>query len=107
MFVSIHCNAYNEKVQGTEVWYYKGSNTGKELARSVCKQIINRCGTIERGVKETDSLYVCRKTTMPAVLIETAFIDNDQDFQILYEHPELFAIAISDGIVQYIKNKED
>lgn len=105
-FISIHCNAYNERVQGTEVWYYKGSNKGRELARCIQKTITSRCGTVDRGVKETADLYVCRKTHMPAVLVETAFIDNNKDFVVLYEHPELFAMAIVEGVNKWLSNEE-
>ena len=40
-------------------------------------------------------------TDMPAVLVETAFIDNDQDAQILVEHEDDFARAIARGITDF------
>lgn len=40
-------------------------------------------GTTDRGIKARADLGVLRKTNMPALLIETAFIDNAQDAALL------------------------
>lgn len=32
VFISIHCNAFNEMANGTEVWHYHTSKYGKKLA---------------------------------------------------------------------------
>ena len=38
---------------------------------------------------------------MPAVLVETAFIDNDEDALLLMNHADDFAAAIARGITDY------
>ncbi len=53
-----------------------------------------------RGVKEAN-FYVLKYTTMPAVLVETAFITNPEEEDMLINRYEEFAQAIADGIVKY------
>ena len=57
-------------------------------------------GILNRGIKE-GSFYVLRNTDMPAVLIETAFIDNPIDEQLLVNYNNNFARAIAQGIFNY------
>ena len=60
-------------------------------------------GTIDRGVKEMPGLIVLKHTDMPAVLVEMAFIDNDEDAALLVERETDFARAIAKGITDYIQ----
>lgn len=62
---------------------------------------MNSLGTKDRGIKERPGLIVLRDTAMPAVLIETAFIDNDEDCQLLLEKTDDFARAIARGVTDY------
>ena len=47
------------------------------------------------------NLYVLRKTTMPAVLVELGFITNPSDASLMNTRPDLFAEGIYRGIVDY------
>lgn len=40
VFISIHCNAFNEMANGTEVWHYHTSRDGKKLAECIQRQIV-------------------------------------------------------------------
>lgn len=53
---------------------------------------------VDRGIKERPDLCVLRETTMPAVLVEIAFISNQEDAYKLMYRIEEFANAISRGI---------
>ena len=46
-------------------------------------------------------LVVLKHTDMPAVLVETAFIDNDADAALLVDKEDEFARAIARGITDY------
>ena len=59
-------------------------------------------GLRNRGMKVRTNLYVLRKTVMPAVLIELGFITNRSDAFLMRDNPELFAMGIYNGIVNYI-----
>lgn len=105
LFVSIHCNAFNGKASGTETIYYEYSTAGKRLANCIQRQIVSSLGTVDRGIKSKISggydAYVTKYTDMPAVLVETAFIDNPHDAKLLREREDDFARAIARGITDY------
>lgn len=101
VFVSIHCNAFNGLARGTEVECYALESKGGRLARAIQSQIVNSVHTIDRGVKAMPELIVLKHTQMPAVLVETAFIDNDDDAALLTEKWDDFARAIARGITDY------
>ncbi|WP_294147672.1 N-acetylmuramoyl-L-alanine amidase [uncultured Selenomonas sp.] len=100
IFVSIHCNAANTTAQGTEVECY-GSGTGEQLAQCIQSQIVDSIGTTDRGVKYMPQLLVLKYTDMPAVLVEMAFIDNDDDAELLAGKQDEFARAIARGVTDY------
>lgn len=100
IFISIHCNsAANASAKGTETLVY-ALDGGKSniLAKCIQAQIVNSLNMIDRGVKARPDLCVLRETSMPAVLVETAFISNEEDaYKLMYRLKE-FANAISRGI---------
>ena len=100
LFVSIHCNAFDGYAHGTESYYYYSSGKGAKLARRIHSQIIDSLPISDRGVKQTD-FYVLVNTDMPAVLVETAFIDNPDDAKLLRDLEDDFARAIARGITDY------
>ena len=99
IFISIHCNsAANASAKGTETLVYSTGGKAELLAKCIQTQIVNSLGTVDRGIKERPDLCVLRETTMPAVLVETAFISNQEDAYKLMYRIEEFANAISRGI---------
>lgn len=101
LFVSIHCNAANAAAQGTEVECFGGGGAGEALAQCIQSQIVGSLGTVDRGVKYMPKLLVLRYTDMPAVLVEMAFIDNDEDAALLADEQDDFARAIARGVTDY------
>ena len=104
LFVSIHCNAATGNARGTET-FHSGSADGKKLAEFIQKQMISRIDIVDRGVKQA-GFYVIKYTNMPAVLVETAFIDNPADAKLLVEHEDDFARAIAVGITDYFAGSQ-
>ena len=102
LFVSVHCNAFNGVASGTETEVYSFGSLAEELARKVNDSIVSNIGTVDRGLKERPGLYVLNSTDMPAILIEMAFIDNDNDCAHLVNRKGDFAKAITDGIFAYL-----
>ena len=101
IFVSIHCNAFNGEAHGTEVEVYPGSIRGKQLGEYIQRQIVDALGTTDRGLKDRSGLYVLKHTDMPAVLVELAFIDNEDDAALLRDNQDDFARAIARGVTDY------
>ena len=103
IFISLHCNAFNEKANGTECLVFaKGSYSSENLANAIQNQIISSLGTVDRGVKERPDLAVLKGTKMPAVLVEMAFIDNADDCSKLISKQDDFARAIARGVTDYL-----
>lgn len=100
IFVSLHCNAFNTQARGTET-LYKSFN-GQRLANDIQSQIIRSINTVDRGVKKRDDLWVLNGTNAVAVLVEMAFIDNDDDLEMLNNDLDTIVRAIARGITDYI-----
>jgi N-acetylmuramoyl-L-alanine amidase len=108
LYVSIHTNAFDGKANGTETLVYSLESKSVPTAKRIQKAIIEEFGTRDRGVKARPDLYVLRKTTMPAVLVETAFIDNSEDAKLLKDKQDGFAKAIYEGITgEKVKGSDD
>lgn len=101
-FISIHANAsVNPEANGSEVYTYSDSGPAHELAISIQQALVEEMDMKDLGVKTNPSLYVLRRTTMPAVLVELGFITNEQDVQKLANDPDGFARALYNGILRY------
>ena len=101
MFVSVHVNSFTSSdLSGTTTYYYKGID--RALAEAVQRRLISALGTKDDGVRK-DNFYVIHHTTMPAILIETAFLSNPGDAELLRspEFLQRIAGAIADGISDY------
>ncbi|MBR5157914.1 MAG: N-acetylmuramoyl-L-alanine amidase [Clostridia bacterium] len=98
LFVSIHCNAFNGAARGTETLVYSKGSDAAEIAQRVQTAIVNNLGTADRGVKARSELAVLKNTMSPALLVELAFIDNEDDAWFLKTRQEDFAKAIFEGI---------
>lgn len=101
-YISIHCNANpNTAINGTEVYIYKLYAHANWLAEQVLDGIVEAVGTKNNGVKVNPTLYVLRKTNMPAILVETAYMSNPSDAAKLRDNQYQFAQGIHTGIMRY------
>jgi N-acetylmuramoyl-L-alanine amidase len=101
-FVSIHTNANtNPSVNGTEVYVYQEYSQAYYLAERVLNAIVSYLDTKNNGVRIRPSLYVLRKTNMPAILTELAYITNANDAAKLRNNQYQFAEAIYSGLLTY------
>lgn len=101
-FLSIHANAnVNPNVRGTEMYVYRAFTTSYFLAEHILDGIVARVGTIDNGVRVNPSLYVLRRTSMPAVLIELAYLTNYEDMELLVNEQYAFAEGIYQGLLSY------
>lgn len=104
LFVSVHANASAVGTQrGTETYhFYVASPEGRDLARSIQERMTARIGLPNRGVRKA-GFYVLRNTTMPAVLVETAFVDHPADAALLAQPRVRAEItrAIGEGVENY------
>jgi N-acetylmuramoyl-L-alanine amidase len=105
IFISIHCNAFNEQSHGIETWYCAGSTNGARLAQLIQDELLNTLNLADRGLKNTNekSLYVLKYTNAVAVLPELAFISNPNEEVILNnnEWQDKIADALYSAIKKY------
>lgn len=105
IFVSIHCNAFNTEACGTEVEAYAPYGESDRLAGCIQRQIVDSLGTADRGVRFHPEFAVLNGTRMPAVLVETAFIDNESDAELLRYRQDDFARAIARGVTDWAQGQ--
>lgn len=103
IFVSLHCNAASGQAQGTECFVFSRWSKSDKLAECIQAQLVRSLGTVDRGVKEGPRLSVLHNTSMPAVLVELAFIDNVNDCQLLMNKKREFAAAVARGVTDYLQ----
>ena len=101
-FISIHVNAnVNPAINGTEVYVYRTNTEGYYLGEAVLNEIVAVVGTKNNQVRINPGLYVLRRTSMPAILVELAYITNAGDAQKLREEQYNFAYGLYLGILDY------
>ena len=101
-FISIHANASEiADASGSEAFVYSSSSPAYALAENILIGLTEATGLENRGVFSRPTLYVLRKTKMPALLLEVGFITNADDAQLMADNPNLIARGIYNGILRY------
>lgn len=101
-FISIHCNSnINPQINGSEVYVYRMNTQSYWLAQHILNAVVQRVGTRDNGVRINSALFVLRRTTMPAVLVELAYLSNTSDAQKLRDDQWGFAWGIYEGLLSY------
>lgn len=101
-FISIHANAnVNPSINGTEVYVYRAFSEAYYFGQHILDGIVEEVGTKDNGVRINSSLYVLRRTNMPAVLVELAYLTNQENLQLLTDEQYAFAEGIYNGILNY------
>ncbi len=103
--LDIHNNAGGG--DGAEVFHHHGGGTGKILAENILSEVV-KIGQNSRGAKTKknssgqDSFGFIRLTSCPAVIVESAFLDNKTDIKIIdtAEEQKAMGIAIAKGILK-------
>ena len=103
-FISLHANAsVNPEASGSEGYAYSMNSDGYWLGEEIIDSISDFTGLENRGMFVRPSLYVLRRTPMPAVLIEMGYITNENDAYLMSQQPQLFADSIYEGILSYFE----
>lgn len=103
-FISLHCNAStNTEVSGSEVYVYSETSRAYPLGVDILTGLHDATGLPNRGMRINPSLYVLRRTTMPALLVEMGYLTNIVDAQLLAMEPQLFARGIYNGMLAYFQ----
>ncbi len=112
LFVSIHCNsALQSGPEGIVTFFYANPtplppSRGRALAGQIQEQLTAAFPDHrDLGLRPSRRLYVLKNTEMPAVLVETEFINNPRGYEFFTNRENLARIAgaIFRGVEQYAK----
>lgn len=102
-FISLHTNASaSPTAAGSEAYVFRLDTTAADLAENILTALQGVTGLPDRGVLARPTLYVLRRTQMPAVLLELGFITNPYEAERMAAEPELFAYGIANGLLAYL-----
>lgn len=99
--ISFHRNSSPQANQysGVESLVYDRSGKKTELAENINRELAE-VGFRNLGVKERPGLVILRRSRMPAVLVETGFLNTDADNALFDGAFDETAQAIADGVLK-------
>lgn len=107
LVVSIHQNSFTDAaVRGPQVFYYGNSAEGKRAAECIQEKLNGMEEvTSPRVSKSNDTYYLLKKTEVPMVIAECAFLSNPAEEELLgtEAYREAVADAITAGVLEYLE----
>ena len=103
LFISLHCNAStNPNIGGMSSYFFPKTDYDQIAAASIQDDLTKKFGLDDLGVRQA-SFYVNKRSSMPTVLVETAFLSNQKEEKLLRSNwfQSKMAKAIADGIEDY------
>lgn len=103
IYISFHSDAFNGTARGWTIFHHPNSGNGKTIAESISNQVsplLSEFGATNRGIK-TAHFHVLTYTSMPAVLIENLFFDNEKDAELLQD--ATFCVNLCNRILRGIE----
>lgn len=110
VFISVHVNAIpQEKWRGAQVFYHTGGHpNGESLAKAIQASFRENLKNTDREALGISGVYLLKKAPMPAVLVETGFISNNEERALLVDpaYQAKVADAIVEGIITFMEAEE-
>ena len=101
-FISIHLNSsLITSATGSEAFVLRLNTPASQLASDILLRLTEATGYQNRGVFARPTLYVLRKTRMPATLVEIGYISNPTEARFMNDNSMLYARGIYNGILTY------
>lgn len=114
IFVSIHLNKFTTSAaSGAQVFYSASSFEiqSKNLADSIQKSFSSQLQPNNKRVikKGNSNAFLLKYAPIPAVIVECGFLSNAKDLNALKSesYQKQVAFCISNGIIEYQKNKDE
>lgn len=109
IFVSIHVNSFPQsKYNGLQVYYSENSPLSAVLAEKIQSlTVLNLQPDNTRKIKAAgDNIYIMKKLTHPAVLVECGFISNPEECKLLgtAEYRSRLCAVLFAAISDYLEN---
>lgn len=99
--ISFHRNSspVANQYSGVESLVYNMAGEKVDLANNI-NEALEQVGFRNLGVKERPGLVILRRSQMPAVLVETGFLNTEADNELFDQQFDAVAQAIANGILQ-------
>lgn len=109
LVISIHQNSYHqETISGGQVFYYKSSEKGKQLAEIIQKRFDYVLGEDNRrAAKANDNYYLLLHVKQPIVIVECGFLSNWNEAAKLNseEYQDKLAWTIHMGVMEFLNSR--
>ena len=105
IYISFHSNAFDGSARGWCIFHHPNSISGERIANNIATQVVRLCseyGVPGRNPVLESGFHVLTYTSMPAVLIENLFFDNEQDAELLQD--PTFCVNLCNRILRGIEN---
>lgn len=107
--LSVHVNAVPQsKWRGAQVFFHEeGTVNGQPLAKAIQQSLRETLQNTEREAMGIRQIYLLKKANAPAVLVETGFISNDEERQLLQQkdYQQQIAQGIVEGLEQFFQSQ--
>lgn len=109
--ISIHQNSYKARsVKGPQVFYYKYSQKGKNLAETIQTALNSEFseGT-GRATEANKNYFLLKRSAPPTVIVECGFMSNPEESELLVDgkYQDKLATVIADAVLSYLDEKEE
>lgn len=101
LHIPIHTNAFDGKVGGTRVFFYKPDSSGYDAAKAIYSTLCPLTPGKSDNLTQNKSLYELKYPKAPAVYVEAEFHDVAAYAKWIIEHTTLIGEAICSGICAY------
>ncbi len=106
LYLAIHSNASPDRIygqlMGTDVFYYPTSRNGKRFAQIIAdnfREIYPYPELVD--IRATTALGEVRQPTMPSVLVEVAYHDNENDADWIVDNIDTIGRALAESVAEY------
>lgn len=104
IYISFHSNAFDGSARGWCVFHHPNSSGGNRIAESIASEVLPLC--VDYEVPERNpvlgaNFHVLTYTSMPAILLENLFFDNEQDAELLQD--PTFCVNLCNRILRGIE----
>ncbi|HMM21868.1 MAG TPA: N-acetylmuramoyl-L-alanine amidase [Selenomonadales bacterium] len=106
IFISIHANSHFKPETAGVITFYPPERP-TELARAIQEGLVGQTGAVDKKIRPAN-FYVLRNSEIPAVLVETGFLTNQEEARKLADcaYQEAIAEGICQGVVRYFSSRE-
>lgn len=101
LYVPIHTNAFDGKVSGTRMFYYKETGEGYKACKAIFDVLAPLTIGTSENIKANQELYEMKYPVAPTVYIEVDFHDVPSVAKWIIEHTEEIGETICKGICNH------